>query len=76
MVNVFRKDPVRDQWEVWVEVMEGSYFGQKLKIYTDDEVASRLMRGNQYEIVLSKIFRYHSWIAPSFKHLSAKDEEV
>jgi ribonuclease HI len=58
-INVFRKDPVQDEWEVWVEICEGENLGKKLKIYTDNKLAEKLQRGNQYVLKLKKIHRFH-----------------
>jgi ribonuclease HI len=58
-VNVFRKDPVQNEWEVWVEVCSGDFFGRKFKLYADDGLAEKLQRGNQYIIILKEIFRFH-----------------
>jgi len=60
LVNVFRKDPVRNEWEVWVEICEGDFFGRKFKIYADNQLAEKLQRGNQYIIKLKEIHRYHT----------------
>lgn len=59
LVNIFRKDPVQDQWEVWVELCEGKHQGNKLKMYVDDVLASKLNRGNQFTIRVKKVYRFH-----------------
>lgn len=74
-VNIFRKDPVRHQWEVWMEIIEGDHLGKKLKCYCDDEMACTLMRGNQYVITVSQVFRYHILIAKGFEHITRANEE-
>lgn len=58
-INVFRKDPVQHQWEVWGEIVQPPYLGNKLKIYADDIISAQLKRGNEYSIKIEKVFRYH-----------------
>jgi ribonuclease HI len=72
-VNVFRKDPLHEGWEVWVEICDGDYKGCKLKIYSDDAVSKKLQRGNEYLIKLKAIFRFHLEI---FKSLHKVRQEV
>lgn len=58
-VNVFRKDPVQDQWEVWVEICSGANEGKKFKIYSDDLLSSKLKRGNEFIVRIREVFRFH-----------------
>lgn len=58
-VNIFRKDPVQDEWEVWAELCDGEFIGRKLKIYAVDELACDLQRGNQYFVKVKTVFRHH-----------------
>lgn len=74
-VNIFRKDPVRHQWEVWMEIIDGAHLGKKLKCYCDDKVAGRLMRGNQYLITVDQVFRYHISIRERVKCITSGKEE-
>lgn len=71
-VNIFRKDPVQELWEVWAEICCGEKVGQKLKIYVDDLQAEKLKRGNQYIIKLKKVNRFYveiyKTIKPGSKH--------
>ncbi|MEQ8474505.1 MAG: RNase H family protein [Marinoscillum sp.] len=69
-VNVFRKDPVQEQWEVWVEFCEGKFKGNRLKIYVDDLLASKLNRGNQFTIRIKEVFRYHIEIYRTIKKIT------
>lgn len=74
-VNIFKKDPVRHQWEVCMEIINGDHLGKKLKCYCDDEIAGKLMRGNQYVITIDKVFRYHILITEGFKCITPGKEE-
>lgn len=58
-INIFRKDPVQDEWEIWAEVCNNTNTGNKLKIYTDDNLASRLQRGNEYIVKIKKVYSHH-----------------
>ena len=60
-VHVFKKEPVRTQWEIWVEICEGIFSGRKLKIYSqaDSEIESNLHRHHKYKIKIKKVYNYH-----------------
>jgi ribonuclease HI len=67
LVHVFRKDPVQDEWEVWVEICEGLHLGSKLKIYTDDILSSKLQRRNEYSIKIKEVLSHHIRIFRTIK---------
>lgn len=58
-VHIYKKEAVQDQWEVWGELCEGIHQGKKLKIYTDDEQAKQLNRGNEFLIKLKNVYLYY-----------------
>ena len=58
-IHVFRKDPVQQEWEVWVELCDGLWKGNKLKIYSDDKLAARLQRRNEYLVRIKSVFTHH-----------------
>ena len=66
-VNIFRKEPIQDQWEVWAELCDGDYKGQKLKFYVNDILASKINRGNQYILTVKEAFKYHIEIYKKIK---------
>jgi ribonuclease HI len=66
-IRVFRKDPVQDEWEVWVELCEGPNIGEKLKIYTDNELAAKLKRMNEYSVKVKTVFTHHIHIYRTLK---------
>ena len=68
-VNVFRKDPVQDEWEVWVEICNGDDVGNKLKIYASNVVAAGLKRGNEYLVKISAVFKHHIHIYSEIEHV-------
>lgn len=68
-VHVFRKDPVQDQWEVWVEICEGIHQGSKIKIYADDILSTKLQRRNEYEIKIKSVFTHHITIFRTIKKI-------
>jgi len=71
-VNIFKKDPVKDEWEVSAEICSGIHLGKKLKIYVDDKLQSKLMRGNEFLIRLKHIHTYHVRIYRTLKKLKKK----
>jgi len=58
-INVFRKDPVQKEWEVWVEICNGSLMGSKLKIYAVDSLAAKLQRGNEFIVRIKNVLTHH-----------------
>jgi ribonuclease HI len=58
-VNIFRKDPVQDQWEIWAEICQGEMTGKKIKVYCDDLLESKLKRGNEFIVRIKDVFNYH-----------------
>lgn len=58
-VHVFRKDPVQDEWEIWVEICGEDKKGKKLKIYADDLLASKLKRRNEFVVRIRKVHNHH-----------------
>jgi len=66
-INVFRKDPVQKEWEVWVEICDGILKESKLKIYTDDILAAKLKRGNEFIIRIKDILINHIIIYRTLK---------
>ncbi len=66
-VNIFRKEPVQDQWEIWSEVCAGKNMGGKFKIYADDNLAEKLKRGNEYIVRIKKVYQRHVVIFRTLK---------
>ena len=58
-IHVFLKTPVNNQWEISAEICNGTNFGKKLKIYSDDKLAAKLQRRHEYEVRIKKVFSHH-----------------
>ena len=58
-INIFGKDPVQDEYEIWAEVCSEEKIGQKIKIYADDIISSRLNRGNQFVIRIKSVHKHY-----------------
>jgi len=57
-IRVFRKDPVQDEWEVWAELCEGEYVGNRIKLYADNVLAAKLQRQNTYVVRIKEVLRH------------------
>jgi ribonuclease HI len=68
-INVFRKDPVQQEWEVWVEICTGELKGRKLKIYADDGLSRKLKRGNEVIIKIKSVFKHHIHIFRTIRRI-------
>lgn len=66
-IRVFKKEPVRDQWEISVEFCEGGFLGNKLKIYSDAAMERKMHRHHQYWITIKKVFSHHVVIFKTIK---------
>jgi len=71
-IHVFKKTPVKDQWEVSVEICKGEIIGRKLKIYSDNELSAKLKRRNEYIIRLKEVFNHHVTIYRTLKKINIK----
>lgn len=65
LVHVYKKEPVRDQWEISAEFSDGKYIGKKIKIYTDTNLEKQLHRRHEYVVSLKKVNMYHVLIEES-----------
>ena len=74
-VRVYKKEPVRDQWEISVEFCSGTFTGKKLKIYTDAEIEMKLQRHHEYEIRIKKIYSHHVSIFKTIKEIKIKKKD-
>lgn len=71
-VRVYKKEPVRDQWEINVEICSGNFIGKKLKIYTDIEIEQKLHRHHEYEIRIKNVFTHHICIYKTIKEIKKR----
>lgn len=69
IINIFRKDPVQNEWEVWCEIFEGEFIGRKFKLYADDILAKKLQRQNQYKVKIKTVARHHLRIYRTVKRI-------
>ena len=71
-IHVFLKTPVNNQWEISAEICNGTNFGKKLKIYSDDKLAAKLQRRHEYEVRIKKVFSHHVIIFRTIKEFKNK----
>lgn len=69
VVRVFKKDPVRDQWAIHVEISEGNLLGRTLTIYADSETERNLHRHHVYEIIIENVFTHHVTICETIEEI-------
>jgi ribonuclease HI len=68
-VHVFRKRPIKEQWEINAEICSDRMKGQKLIIITDHLLQEKLQRGNIFVIRIKKVFSHHLEIYRTIKKL-------
>lgn len=71
-IHIFRKDPVQEQWEIWCELIKGENLGEKLKIYSDNQLAAKLKRRNSFEVRIKGVFAHHISIYRTIKKVTFK----
>jgi ribonuclease HI len=59
IVHIFKKEPVRDEWEICADICDGKNQESKIVIYADSNIESVLHRHHKYQITVSKVYRYH-----------------
>lgn len=59
IIHIYRKEPVKVEWEVFAEICKGENQGKKVKIYANDGLATRLQRQHIYRAKIRHVFRYH-----------------
>ena len=69
IVHIFRKRPIKEQWEINAEICSDKMKGQKLKIISDHFLQEKLRRGNIFKIRIKKVYSYHFEIYRTIKKL-------
>jgi len=67
IINIFRKRPIKEQWEINAEICSDKRTGNKIKIIVDHELQEKLKRGNTFKVKLKKCFNYHFEIYRTIK---------
>jgi len=68
-IHVFRKRPIKEQWEINAEIISGNYIGRRIKIITDYKLQKKLMRGNMFTVKIKAVYTYHVEIFRTIKKL-------
>lgn len=76
LIHIFLKTPVSDQWEISAEICSGINIGKKVKIYSDDKLASKLQRRHEYNIKVKKVYSHHITIFRSMKELKDSNKII
>ena len=76
LVHVFKKEPVRDQWEIWVDICDGVFVGRKLRIYTDSEIERKIHRHHKYKIRIRNVFAHHVAIYEAIEEVQNDEASI
>ncbi|OQB64479.1 MAG: ribonuclease H [Bacteroidetes bacterium ADurb.Bin145] len=66
-IHVFRKRPIKEQWEVNAEILSGDSIGRRIKIITDYTLQEKLNRGNLFIVKIKAVYTYHVEIFRTIK---------
>ena len=69
IVHIFRKRPIKEQWEINAEICSDNMKGRKIKIISDHLLQEKLKRGNIFKIRIKKVYSYHFEIYRSIKKI-------
>lgn len=73
IIHIFRKRPIKEQWEINAEICSEKKKGHTIKIITDHLLQEKLQRRNVFEVKIKKVFRYHFIIYRTIKKLKKED---
>ncbi len=69
IIHVFRKRPIKQQWEINAEICSDKMKGQKLIIISDNSLQEKLQRGNIFQIRIKKVYLHHLEIYRTIKKM-------
>jgi len=68
-IHVFRKRPIKEQWEIHAEIISGNAIGRRIKIITDHILQEKLQRGNLFFVRIKTVYTFHVEIFRAIKKL-------
>jgi len=74
-IHIYKKELIRDQWEISVEFCKGKYIGKKIKIYSDSKIERKLHRRHAYQIRIKKVYSHHLEIYKTVKEIKIVKNE-
>ncbi len=74
-IHIFRKRPIKEQWEINAEICSNKRNGEKLKIITDHLLQEKLQRGNIFDVRIKKVFNYHIEIYRTIKKVKKANND-
>ncbi|MBA7567822.1 hypothetical protein ES708_09540 [subsurface metagenome] len=69
IIHIFRKRPIKEQWEINAEICSDKRKGEKIVIITDHRLQEKLKRGNCFEVRIKNVFRFHVEIYRTIKKI-------
>lgn len=73
IIHIFRKRPIKVQWEINAEIVSIKYKGWKLIIITDHLLQEKLNRGNLFEVKIKNVYTHHIEIFRTITKLKKSD---
>lgn len=77
-IHIFRKRPIKNQWQINAEITSGKALGRKIQIIADHALQEKLQRGNLYCVKTKTVFTHHIEIYRTIRKLKkdvSKGEE-
>jgi len=69
-IHVFRKRPIKEQWEINAEICSEKRTGNKVKIIVDHILQGKLKRGNIFDVRIKKVYNFHFEIYKTIKKIT------
>ena len=73
ILHIFRKRPIREQWEINAEICSEKKKGRTIKIITDHLLQEKLNRRNVFEVKIKKVYTHHIEIYRTVSKLKKED---
>jgi ribonuclease HI len=71
-IHIFRKRPIKEQWEINAEICSEKRKGEKLRVIVDHLLQEKLQRGNVFEVRIKNIYSFHFEIYRTIKKVDKK----
>lgn len=72
-IHIFRKRPIKDQWEINAELCSEKRKGEKLIIITDYLLQEKLKRGNYFDVRIKSVYNFHFEIYRTIKKIKKEN---
>jgi hypothetical protein len=70
IIHIYLKQPVREEWEISAEIINGENAGQKICMYVDNVLEQQLHRHHHYQVIIIGIYQHHIRISQQIQEIT------